>query len=105
MQDETKRLTLAEFKAVAREQFLMLIVDQQAAVAAIPQLIPKDTEARRKAISMIRQVLSASGEITGEIASRLKEIAGLLGVDAGTPSDATVVSLPQVSKIEGTKAS
>jgi hypothetical protein len=80
-QDGTKRPTLAEFKAMVREQYFMLLVDPEAAVAAIPDLLP-DREVRRKALATIRQVLSARGEIVGEVAERLQRIALLLSVEA-----------------------
>jgi hypothetical protein len=91
-----------EFKAMAREQFLMLLIDQQAAVAAIPQLIPKSVEARRDTISTLRQVLVARGEIVGEVADRLREVAALLGVDDG--SHATLGISP-LAEIHNKKAS
>ena len=34
------RLTLPEFKMLVREQFFMLLLDQEAALAAIPKLLP-----------------------------------------------------------------
>lgn len=77
------RLTLAEFKMLVREQFLMLLLDPERALAAIPKLLPKDAGQKRSVFAAMREVLSASGEITGERASRLERIAGLFGVDAG----------------------
>ena len=102
--DDTARMTLAEFKAMAREQFAMLLIDPAAAVAAIPRLIPDDGDTRRKCMAMLRQVLSASGPIAGAVAERLREIGGLLGVDAG-PADAKVTALPSSARIAGSKAS
>jgi hypothetical protein len=79
-QDGTKRPTLAEFKAMVREQYFMLLLDPEAAVAAIPDLLP-DRE-RRRALATVREVLSARGEIIGEVAGRLQRIARLLGLEA-----------------------
>src|SRR6266404_2109711 len=62
--DAGARLTLAQFKMLVREQFFMLLLDQERALAAI------------------REVLSAGAEISGEVAKRLKRIAELFGVDA-----------------------
>ena len=45
IQDST-RPTLAEFKAMVRDQSFMLLLEPEAAVAALPALIP-DAEARR----------------------------------------------------------
>lgn len=80
--DESARLTLAEFKMLVREQFFMLLLDRDAALAAIPKLLPKDKEKRSKAFGAIQGVLSASAEISGEVAKRLKEVAELFGLDA-----------------------
>jgi pimeloyl-ACP methyl ester carboxylesterase len=79
--DESARLTLAEFKMLVREQFFMLLLDREAALAAIPKLLPKDMEQRSKAFAAIQGVLSASAEISGEVAKRLKEVAGLFGLE------------------------
>jgi uncharacterized protein DUF3141 len=98
-------MTLAEFKAMAREQFFLLLIDQKAAVAAIPQLLPKDVETRRAMFGVLRQVLSAREPIAGEVADRLRQVSGFFGVDAARALDEKVVALPNVTKIEGTKAS
>src|SRR3954454_10777419 len=77
------RLTLPEFKMLVREQFFMLLLDTEGALAAIPKLLPQDVAQRRTAFAAIREVLSASSGITGERASRLERIARLFDVDAG----------------------
>jgi pimeloyl-ACP methyl ester carboxylesterase len=79
--DESKRITLSEFKMLVREQFFMLLLDQEAALAAISRLLPKSMDARRKAFAAIQEVLSASAEISGEVARRLKQVASLFGLD------------------------
>ena len=40
---------IAEFKRLFREQFNMLLIDQEAALAAIPSMLPPDAETREKA--------------------------------------------------------
>ena len=73
---------LSDFKALVREQFNMLLIDQEAALAAIPSMLPADAETRRKAFDLIKQVLSARGElIRGGQASGCSEVARLFGVD------------------------
>jgi pimeloyl-ACP methyl ester carboxylesterase len=79
--DESARITLTEFKMLVREQFFMLLLDREAALAAIPKLLPKNVDERRKAFAGIEEVLSASAEISGEVAQRLKQVAGLFGLD------------------------
>ena len=75
-------MPLAQFKALVREQFNMLLIDTEAALAAIPAMLPPDAETRRKAFELIKTALGARGEITAEDARRLDEVARLFGVDA-----------------------
>ncbi len=82
------RLTLAEFKMLVREQFFMLLLDRDGALAAIPKMLPDDVNQRRGAFAAMREVLSASEDITGERARRLKQVAGLFGV--GEEGDSNV---------------
>ncbi|MBV8838163.1 MAG: DUF3141 domain-containing protein, partial [Alphaproteobacteria bacterium] len=56
-------MPLAQFKAMVREQFNILLIDQDAALAAIPAMLPEDAETRNMALALIRQVLSARGEL------------------------------------------
>ena len=87
MTEEGSRLTLAQFKTMAREQFLLLLLEPEATLAAIPKLLPTDLGERRKGLAAIRSVLSASGEISGEVAERLKKVADLFETsDAGFPA-------------------
>jgi pimeloyl-ACP methyl ester carboxylesterase len=85
--DTGTRLTLTEFKMLVREQFFMLLLDQEGALAAIPKLLPDNASERHAAFTAIREVLSASAAISGEVAKRLKRIAELFGVDANEVSD------------------
>jgi pimeloyl-ACP methyl ester carboxylesterase len=85
--DESARMTLAEFKMLVREQFFMLLLDREAALAAIPKLLPESVAERRKVFTAIEEVLSASAEISGEVAKRLKEVAALFGLDAADDSN------------------
>jgi len=84
-EDEASRLTLSQFKILVREQFFMLILDQEASLAAIPTMLPQDMELRRAAVAAMRDVLSVAGEISGETATRLKRVAELFGVSEGDP--------------------
>src|SRR6476661_7738137 len=73
--DESARLTLSEFKMLVREQFFMLLLDREAALAAIPKLLPDNMDERRRAFSAIEELLSASAQISGEVAKRLNQVA------------------------------
>lgn len=89
------RLTLPEFKTIVREQFFILLLDTEAALAAIPKLLPDNAAQRLAAFAAVRSVLSASGEIAGERAVRLQRIAGLFGIDPAE-GDKTVALRPSV---------
>lgn len=80
--DSDARLTLTEFKILVRDQFFMLLLDREGALAAIPKLLLDSASERQAAFVAIREVLSASASISGEVAKRLKQIAELFGVDA-----------------------
>jgi len=78
--DADSHLTLADFKTLVREQFYMLRLDPEEALAAIPKLLPADADERRATIDAIREILAASAEISGETAMRLERVAELFGV-------------------------
>jgi len=74
-------LTLAQFKTMVREQFFMLLIDQEATLAAIPNMLPTDAEERRGAFAAVREVLAAGGELGEEAAKRLAHIEKLFGLE------------------------
>jgi len=103
--DEMPSLTLAQFKTLMREQFFMLLIDTEAALAAIPNLLPKDAKERAKAFSFIKQLLSAREEITGETRERLGRIADLFGSSVEPKADTKVTALPKPKAVPTSKAS
>jgi pimeloyl-ACP methyl ester carboxylesterase len=70
-------MPLSEFKALVREQFNMLLIDQEGALRAIPAMLPSDAEERQKAFDLIKQVLGARGEMIAEDDKRMREVAQL----------------------------
>jgi hypothetical protein len=74
-------MSLADFKTLVREQFNMLLLDPEAALAAVPSMLPPDAETRLKAFDLIKQVLSARGELSAEDKKRTSEVARLFGAD------------------------
>jgi hypothetical protein len=86
-EDAASRMSLSAFKMLVREQFFMLLLDQEASLAAIPGMLPRNIEQRRSVFGAIREVLSAGGKISGETAKRLDRIARLFGVDEGKAGD------------------
>ena len=92
------RLTVAQFKAMVREQFFMLLLDQEAALAAIPKLLPQSPQERRAGFAAIHDVLSASAAVSGEVASRLRRVGELFGVDAAGDPGGTAADAPSDPK-------
>jgi pimeloyl-ACP methyl ester carboxylesterase len=76
-------IPIADFKALVREQFYILLIDQEAALAAIPSMLPTDVETREKAFGLINQVLSARGELSADDKERISEVARLFGLEGG----------------------
>jgi hypothetical protein len=87
--DKGSRLSLAQFKAMVREQFFMLLLVPEASLAAIPKLLPPDKDERRAGLASIRDVLSASAEISGEAATRLDRVTQLFGLAGGSQAKAS----------------
>jgi len=77
-------IPLSTFKALVRDQFNMLLLDTDAALAAIPSMLPPDAETRRKAFDLIRDVLRARGELSVEGNKRMDAVARLFGVEPGS---------------------
>ncbi|AWI60701.1 DUF3141 domain-containing protein [Sinorhizobium fredii] len=78
------QLTLPEFKALLRKQYFILLIDEEAALSAIPNLLPEDLEERSSAFNSLREVLQASGAVTGAAAERLERIETLFGLGGET---------------------
>jgi Protein of unknown function (DUF3141) len=87
-------IPLSVFKALVREQFNMLLIDTEAALAALPAMLPPEPETRRKAFDLVRQALSAAGEFSAEVKKRLETVARLFGVDAGLAAAASLAVVP-----------
>ncbi|TCL64613.1 DUF3141 domain-containing protein [Rhizobium sp. BK251] len=73
-------MTLAEFKTLIRDQFLMLLLDEEAAVNALPAMLPQDEGVRRGALSSLQEVLNARGALSEEAERRLQRIVGIFDV-------------------------
>ena len=72
-------LTLTKFKAIVREQFYMLLLDTEGALSAIPSMLPAEPENRQKAFDLVKEVLSARGELSADDRERLQRVSRLFG--------------------------
>jgi pimeloyl-ACP methyl ester carboxylesterase len=101
LREEHGDMSLADFKTLVREQFNMLLIDQEAALAAIPSMLPRDAETREKAYGVIRQIMNVRGELSTEGKKRMNELARLFGISGS----ATPPHLREVTKKPQAKAS
>jgi hypothetical protein len=62
-------LTLEAFKQTVREQYFSLMLDEEAALAAIPDMLPADTGKRTRILQVVRRTAEAGGEESGETAA------------------------------------
>lgn len=77
---ESGEMTLADFKQMVHEQYLILLLDEDAALHAIPELMPESNAIRRQALDTIRDVIEASGALDAMAQRRLDRIGRLLGI-------------------------
>jgi hypothetical protein len=94
-------IPLSEFKALVRDQFAMLLIDQQATLAAIFSLVPPDAETRSEAFNVVKQIVAASGESSADDEKRLEEIGRLFGIREEGPT----IAFPQMRRELAAKAS
>ena len=83
MQPANDRMSMAELKACLKEQYLLVRLDEERAVRAIPRLLPDSEHARRTALDALLQVLGARGALTEEGVRRRGRIEALFGIEAG----------------------
>ena len=67
-----KRLGLARFKEIVKEQYLILLLDEERAIAALPKLLPDDRRQCEEALALVRRVLAARGALPEEGRRRLE---------------------------------
>jgi pimeloyl-ACP methyl ester carboxylesterase len=96
-------ISLPQFKMLVREQFFMLLIDQDGALAAIPKLLRDDHGDRREELSLLTEVLTARGELTPGEQERLHRVEALFGAEASpTPArKVTQLAAPKVKLAAG----
>ena len=78
-------LTLEAFKQALRAQYFSLVLDQAAALAAIPKMLPADSAKRASVLEGIRRTVRAAGAVTGVRAERLAQVERLFAGSASSP--------------------
>jgi hypothetical protein len=72
-------LSLAAFKRAIRQQFFMLLIDEARAIETLPALLPADQPVRDRALAMLREVVTATGDMPEEVARRLAAVERIFG--------------------------
>jgi hypothetical protein len=77
-----KRIGFAKFKEVVKEQYLILLLDTERAIAALPKLLPDDRRQCEEALALVRRVLASRGALPEEGSRRFERVETLF---AGPP--------------------
>jgi pimeloyl-ACP methyl ester carboxylesterase len=77
--------TLAALQAAVKRQALVLALDEERAIAALPKLAP-EREVAQRGLDAARAVLSARGDLTQRQNERLQRVAHIFGFNGTTPS-------------------
>ena len=78
-----KRMSLARFKEILREQYLIVRLDEERALEALPKLLGADDAGRKAALDVLRRVLDARGSMSDEGKRRLAKVEALFGGRTG----------------------
>jgi pimeloyl-ACP methyl ester carboxylesterase len=79
-----ERVGYVRFKEIVNEQYLMLLLDPERAIAALPKLLPDDRRQCEEALALVRRVLVARGALPEEGRRRLERIEAIF---AGPPPE------------------
>jgi hypothetical protein len=88
-----KRLSVARIKEMVREQFLLVLLDEERAISAIPTLLGPDAAERRAALDVLHRVIEARGAMREEGRRRLERVEALLGVKSEKPAKAEATNV------------
>ena len=75
-----KRMSLARFKEMMREQYLLVCLDEERAINALPKLLGADASERKAALDVLHRVLAARGDMSDEGRRRLARVEALFDV-------------------------
>jgi pimeloyl-ACP methyl ester carboxylesterase len=78
-----KRMSLAQFKTIVREQYLLVCLDEDRAINALPTLLGPDATERRAALDVLHRILDARGNMSAEGRRRLTRVEAIFGVIPG----------------------
>jgi Protein of unknown function (DUF3141) len=77
-----KRIGFARLKEVVKEQFLVLLLNEERAIAALPNMLPEDRKEREVGLAAIRRIVAARGALPPEGSRRLARVESLFDLPA-----------------------
>ncbi|WP_448204920.1 DUF3141 domain-containing protein [Azospirillum sp. sgz302134] len=100
---EAGHVPLEQMRAIFRDQFLLMLIDEAAAMAALPRLLP-DEASRRDVVALAERVLAASRPLTDEQRTRLREVQAILAEEEGAEGETALRIVPLSSGSSVAKA-
>jgi hypothetical protein len=102
IRDQNKGITLQAFKQMLREQYFSLLLDRDAALAAIPKMLQSEPELHGRVQEALHRTVQAAGELSGERAKRLAQVEALFS--ASLPAAAPRKAVPKAESQTAAKA-
>jgi len=99
-----QQLSMDAFKRIVHDQHLLLRLDEERALAALPRLLPDDAEERDRMLKIVRRVATATGEPAGEMKRRLTRVEALFRRGPPEGGKPTEEALWKVAASESTPA-
>ncbi len=90
---ELMHLSLAAFKLMVRDQFFVLQLEPERALAALPSLVP-EADARKKLLKELQTIAGASGPLKAGELDRFARLSVVLGERAEKPDTPAVARRP-----------
>ena len=75
-----KQMSLARFTEMVREQYLLVRLDEDRAINALPTLLGPDTSRRKAALAALHQVLAAREDLSADGRRRLSRVEAIFDV-------------------------
>jgi pimeloyl-ACP methyl ester carboxylesterase len=69
-----KRISASQFKTMMREQYLLVCLDEDRAMAALPKLLAADATESKAALDALHRILAARGDLSDEARRRLARV-------------------------------
>ena len=69
-----RRISDSQFKTMMREQYLLVCLDEERAMSALPKLLGADATERKAALDALHRILAARGDLSDEGRRRLARV-------------------------------